>query len=540
VQVSHLTRALAAEGGRVERWVAGRLRRALGGRARMQVIVLFACVLGLNTADLSSLGAIAGQLKLALHIDNTQLGVLAAAPALVAAVFTLPFGVLADRTRRVSVLVWTIVLWAAAMIVCGAASSFTMLLFVRMALGAVAAAAGPLVASLVGDLFAPAERGRVYGYIVAGELLGTLVGLLVAGNLAALSWRASLWLLAVPSFALAIVIHRTLPEPARGGASRLRRGDETVRAAEEVERDGEDRTPLASAAVGLSSAGREDGREAVARLLRRRGIEPRPELVLHRDPDRMPLHAAVRYVLRVKTNVRLIIASALGYFFQAGVNTFGVVFLAAQFKLTQSAATSLLAVVAIGALLGTLGGGRLSDVLLGRGRIAARMVVGGSSFILSTLIFVPGLLGHSLAFSLALYFLAAVALAAPNGALDAARLDVMPARLRGRAEAVRTTLRTLAVAIAPLAFGFVSDQLASGPRTSTKGIAYSVSATGLKYTFLLMLLPMGIGGVILLRGHRGYGRDVATALASEAELSESSRPGRFAARADGAAAATGS
>ena len=342
-----------------------RLRDALGGRARMQVIVLFACVLGLNTADLSSLGAIAGQLKLALHIDNTQLGVLAAAPSVVAAVFTLPFGVLADRTRRVRLLVWTIGLWAGAMIVCGAASSFTMLLFVRMALGGATAAAGPLVASLIGDLFAPEERGRVYGYVVAGELFGTLVGLLIAGNLAALSWRAALWLLALPSFALAIAIHRTLPEPARGGGSRLLRGDEQVRAAEKVERDGADRVALASAGARLSPEDRSEGREAVSRLLRRRGIEPRRELVLHRDPDRMPLYAAVRYVLRVKTNVRLIIASALGYFFQAGINTFGVVFLAAQFKLTQSAASSLLAVVAVGALLGTLGGGRLSDVLLG-------------------------------------------------------------------------------------------------------------------------------------------------------------------------------
>src|SRR6185437_14391337 len=83
------------------------------------------------------------------------------------------------------------------------------------------AASGPLVASLIGDLFDPAERGRIYGFVVSGELLGTLVGLLVAGNLAAISWRLALGALALPCVALAVIIARTLPEPERGGRGRL-------------------------------------------------------------------------------------------------------------------------------------------------------------------------------------------------------------------------------------------------------------------------------------------------------------------------------
>jgi MFS family permease len=490
------------------------------------VIVLFASVLALNTADLSSLGAIAGQLKLALHIDNTELGVLAAAPSLLAAVFTLPLGVLADRARRVRLLGASIALWSGAMIVCGAASSFEMLLLVRLFLGAVTAASGPVIASLIGDLFAPGERGRVYGYIVAGELLGSLVGLLLAGNLAAVSWRLALWVLALPSLALALLIWRTLPEPARGGASVLRRGDDRVLDAQLA--PGADR---ARARAGESAAPgrpqraepRVHTRESIELALADADVRPRAALVLRRDPTTMSIRQAVSYVLRITTNDVLILASALGYFFQAGVNTFGVVFLAAQFRLAQSAATSLLALVAIGALAGTLLGGRLSDALLARGIVSARMLVGGAGFVLSTLLFVPGLFSTSLALSIPLYFLAAGALAAPNAALDAARLDVVPARLRGRAEAIRTALRTIAVAISPLAFGLVSDQLATGRRVYTKGVAYSVSASGLKYTFALMLIPMLIGGAILLYGRRAYARDVATALASELRVSQLAR-----------------
>jgi MFS family permease len=472
-----------------------RARKARDGRGR--TVVLFACVLALDTANLSSLGAIAGQLKLSLHIDNTQLGVLAAAPPLLGAIFTLPMGVLADRVRRVELLSATIALWSGAMLVCGASGSFTMLLFARMFLGAVTAAAGPLLASLVGDLFRPEERGRVYGYIIAGELLGSLVGLLVAGNLAALSWRLALWFLAVPSLLLAVLVHRLVHEPQRGRAT--------------------DERPDGNCAPR---------RDLLARLLRERDVRPRRGLVLDRDPRALSLWRAVRYVLRIRTNDLLIVSSALGYFFQAGVNTFGVVFLASQYRLVQSEATSLLALVALGALAGTLVGGRFADRLLARGRVSARMLVGGVSFVVSTVIFVPGLLGSSLALSIPLYFLAAAALAAPNGALDAARLDIVPARLRGRAEAVRTTLRTVAVAISPLVFGYVSDRLASGPRSYTKGIVYSVSASGLKYTFLLMLIPMmSLGGALLIWGRRGYRRDVATALASQASIARSASAG---------------
>ena len=59
---------------------------------------------------------------------------------------------------------------------------------------------------------------------------------------------------------------------------------------------------------------------------------------------------------------------------------------------------------------------------------------------------------------------AAFFLGAQNPPLDAARLDIMPPLLWGRAEAVRTMLRSLAMALAPLLFGAVSDHVFGGGR----------------------------------------------------------------------------
>src|SRR5215831_8132764 len=208
--------------------VIGRARRAgvravtrkLGGAERTRVIVLLASVLALSSADASTVGAAATPLRDALGISNTDIGLLVTVTSLVAALASLPFGVLADRVRRTWTLGAAIVVWGGAMIWSATVSTFGQLLLTRLLLGGVTAAAGPLVASLVGEYFASAERGRIYGYILAGELAGAGVGFAVTGDVAALSWRAAFVLLALPAFVLAWLIFR-LPEPERGGRDAL-------------------------------------------------------------------------------------------------------------------------------------------------------------------------------------------------------------------------------------------------------------------------------------------------------------------------------
>ena len=78
----------------------------------------------------------------------------------------------------------------------------------------------------------------------------------------------------------------------------------------------------------------------------------------------------------------------------------------------------------------------------------------------------------------------------------------MPPLLWGRAEAVRTLLRSLAMALAPLLFGAVSDYVFGGGRS------------GLKWTFVVMLLPLGASAWLLFKAPRPIRRDVATAAAS--------------------------
>src|SRR5436190_17887755 len=180
---------LAAATRRAGRRVQTEMVDMVGGPARAQVIFLFGAVLALASADAATVGAVAGQLEPDLHIGNAKVGLLGSASLVVGAIAVLPVGLLVDRVTRVRLLAGSIVLWSVAMFMSGAAGSYSQLLYSRLALGAVTATAGPAIASLTGDYFSPRERGRVYGYILGGEIAGTAIGFIVSGLIAAaLSW----------------------------------------------------------------------------------------------------------------------------------------------------------------------------------------------------------------------------------------------------------------------------------------------------------------------------------------------------------------
>src|SRR5512143_3362872 len=153
---------------RVSAWAIGQME----GRASARVVSVLALVFALSSADLGAIGAMAIQLKRGLGIGETQIGLLLTASSLVGAIATLPFGWLVDRANRTRVLALTVVLWGVAMGLSAAAASYFELLLTRLALGAMIAVSVPAVASLVGDYFQPQRRGRIYGYILAGELVG--------------------------------------------------------------------------------------------------------------------------------------------------------------------------------------------------------------------------------------------------------------------------------------------------------------------------------------------------------------------------------
>ena len=513
--------------GRAIAWVSSRARgrvvEIVGGPARARVITIFGGVLALSTAQIATVGAVAPQLEQSLHIGNTRIGLLNSVALVVGALAVVPVGLLVDRFRRIPMLAASMLLWSAMTFLGAFASSYSTLLLTRLGLGAVTATAGPAIASLTGDYFPAVERSRVYGYILSGEIAGTAAGFVISGTVASVfSWRVAFFLLGIPGLALARSLWRTVPEPRRGGQSWLALGTIDLNAAARGHRHGQQpqqptgATPPESGHGPGPGAGHAEAFEA----FRERGFEPNPELVLDRDPDEMPLAAAVRYVLRIPTNVHMIISSSLGYFFLAGLQTFAVVFIRGHYQASEATATLMLGLLVVGALVGTLVSGPLTDMIARRGTFEARVWVPAICFLAAVVALIPGLLSSTLAGGIWFDVAGAALISAANPPLDAARLDIMPSGLWGRAESIRTFLRSLAQAFGPLLFGVIAD-LVSGlsPQqaplgTHTHQIVSSRTGTGLQVSFLVMLVTLGAAGVFLLRARRTYPTDVATAGAS--------------------------
>jgi predicted MFS family arabinose efflux permease len=475
--------------GRLWRRVGRRVASWVGGPARLRVVAVLAAVLAMNSADTGTLGAVAVQLEGDLHISHAQLGLLASVSAAVGAAACLPVGVLADRVNRVRLLATTIVVWSGAMAASGLATSYLWLLVSRVALGAAVAAAGPVVASLIGDLFTPTDRARAYGWVLSGEVLGSGVGLLVGGEIsAALSWRYAFLLLAAASLVLSVVLLRGLPEPARGGESWVPAGARGIPMPDndhDPARDDEDESESASVKVLAS---------ATVRPVRER-VRPVADLSLWQS---------LRYLLGIPTIRLLIIASSVGYFFFAGLRTFAVIFVEQWYHQDQSAVSGLILVIGVGALAGVLLGGRLTDRVLSRGVLTARVAFPAVAYSGAAILFVPGLFSQAVLVALPLYVAAAAALSAANPPLDAARLDVVPAGMWGRAESLRTVLRFMAEAVAPATFGLVAD-----------GLGHGRTGTGLRDAFLVMLLPLLGNGILVWLARHSYPGDVATASACD-------------------------
>lgn len=503
------------------RQICGEVVRRVGGAARARVIVLFGLVLALNGADTATIGAVAPELERSFHIGAGAIGLLSSVTLIVGAVTTIPVGLLVDRIRRIPTLSLSIVLWSVASLFSAFAGGYLTLLFTRLLLGAVIATAGPAIASLTGDYFPARERGRIYAYILGGQISGNAFGFIISGNVAvAFSWRVSFVLLAIPGFFLARGLYRTVPEPLRGGQSHLEPGAEDLveaaaRARARVRRRPDDWFEE-DPPQGHSPAQADDLAQQAARRL---GHRPDPDRVLTQDPRTISLGDAIRYTLSIPSNVMMIVSSSLGYFFFSGLTTFALLFVRGHYHVGAVESDLVLALLVLGALVGTLLSGWLGDALLRRGRLASRVWLPAACYLLAALFLIPGFVATHLTPAIWFDVAGAGLLAAANPPLDAARLDIMPAGLWGRAESIRTVVNSLSQAFAPLIFGELASLIAGfyppqAPIGTHPAAISSSEAHGLEITFLVLLVALAAAGLVLLRGRHLYPRDVATAGAS--------------------------
>jgi predicted MFS family arabinose efflux permease len=170
----------------------------------------------LNFFDRQVLSALAPILKEYWQISDVQVGALATAFEITYALAPLPMAFLADRWLRSRVVALALVVWSAAMVLTGAASSYAMLLLGRASLGWGQGSYGAPALAWLSDLFPSERRSRVVSIHDVALMLGSAAGYGLGALLGvALGWRPVFLLAAIPGFVLVAIVW-LLPAPPKG------------------------------------------------------------------------------------------------------------------------------------------------------------------------------------------------------------------------------------------------------------------------------------------------------------------------------------
>jgi len=158
-------------------------------------------------------------LRTHLGVTDAQLGSLQTWLLMVLAIGSIPFGFLADRFSRKSIIAFGIVCWSLATFAGGFAGSFLFLLIARAFVGMGEAAYAPAAQSMISGAFPLETRASAQAIFASGMLLGGAAGQVLGGIIGPrYGWQAALFVIAAAGFVPVIAV-MYLHEPPRSPSS---------------------------------------------------------------------------------------------------------------------------------------------------------------------------------------------------------------------------------------------------------------------------------------------------------------------------------
>lgn len=149
----------------------------------LMLVVLTTVVMFINYIDRGNLATAAPLMQEQMHLSASQLGILLSAFYYGYVALMMPAGWLAERYGAKPVLAVGVLIWSVATMLTGFATSFAMLLALRVLLGIGESAAFPCVSKILAHTVPVKKLGFANGVMSFGYLVGPAVGTLLGGLL---------------------------------------------------------------------------------------------------------------------------------------------------------------------------------------------------------------------------------------------------------------------------------------------------------------------------------------------------------------------
>ena len=186
-------------------------------RRRIAMVLLFA-VSTFNYIDRTILSILQVPIKRELGLSDAQLGLLTGlAFAIFYTTLSIPIARLADRSNRRNLITMALGLWSGMTALCGLATGFASLVFLRIGVAAGEAGSIPASQSIIADIYPASRRATAMSIWGLSLPVGLLLGYSTTGWLAeAIGWRWTFAVIGGLGIVLAPLVLLGLREPVRG------------------------------------------------------------------------------------------------------------------------------------------------------------------------------------------------------------------------------------------------------------------------------------------------------------------------------------
>lgn len=188
--------------------------------AAVYALVMLTLIYSLNFLDRTVITILIDPIKHDYHLSDKVMGFISGFGFVIMySILAAPVARWADRGNRRSIITWGLVLWSGMTALAGVARNAVQLTLSRFGVGIGEAAGTAPSASMISDLFRGEQRATAMSVYQLGPVIGGFLGAFIGGWVNQYyGWHHAFLVAGIPGLIVAVIFRLTVKEPARGSS----------------------------------------------------------------------------------------------------------------------------------------------------------------------------------------------------------------------------------------------------------------------------------------------------------------------------------